>query len=123
MRSILNVPVKECSFPEDIIFPFAEARKLAIETMGKLTPPGLPPDPPQLALRFAEEAGEAETGTTDATKGTASTYATLQSYFQTHARIGNGGWLCSLPRIFKDDAAHRRMPSTLPTIITKPWRD
>ena len=32
-RSILDVPEKEVYFPEEVIFPFAERRKLAIHTM------------------------------------------------------------------------------------------
>ena len=54
----MNTPTKEVYFPPEVVFPFAEARRIAIETMTKLAPPGLPPDLPPLALPFAEGAGE-----------------------------------------------------------------
>ena len=56
----MHIPTKEVHFPQEVCYPFAEARRIAIETMTKLAPPGLPTDLPPLALPFAEEAGEVE---------------------------------------------------------------
>ena len=65
LRSVQHIPVNDTYVPPELCFPFAVARKLAIESMCKLAPPGLPPAPPQLALPFAEEAGETVSSTID----------------------------------------------------------
>ena len=52
------MPQKEVYFPEQLCYPFAEARKVAVERMRTVAPPKLAPVIPPFALPLAAEAGE-----------------------------------------------------------------
>ena len=55
--NVIEVPAEECHFPEEVKFPFAEARKLSIEQMQPLR---FPDDPPRyvVGLPWNDEAAD-----------------------------------------------------------------
>jgi len=62
-RSIQDVPEQEVYFPEEVIFPFAERRKLAIRQMQPISDIEFPPAPPVPdALPFDEDGGPVQGG-------------------------------------------------------------
>jgi len=56
-KHVRSVPMQEVHFPEEVTFPYAVARDLAIKNMTEAVEP-LPAPPPPLPLPFAVEAGE-----------------------------------------------------------------